>query len=765
MTRVLRGAWSRRGALGTLVAMTAVVVGGTVVVLGFARAAGTSALLTAPLLLLGAVAVPSIGRELATARREEIGLARLRGVHGGRLWRFLLAEPLLAVVLGTLAGAGVGWLAGRLVTTAWLGEAAPMLCGSTLGVALGIAAGALALVMVGSALALREPLALQVAPARRPRAATTAALFLGVLVIVGAGVAAYRARAATTAEPDAVVLLGPALVGLALGQVAVWLLRVLARVATGPTAARGLAPMLVARRLARTDDLATPVRLVVAAAVVGALALTGAVAVGRWADDQARLDAGAPLAFRVDGGAAQALALTHRLDPEGRWLMAAATVPSEGRPGERRAFVDAARYDAVVGDFLDGTPAAGVGPAVAALATETPPLVTEAGARVIELHVELQTLSDLAAPGRLVLHLTYVAGGDYTTTVSLPVRVAAGDGVVRARTEAADCEAACSVTSLAVERGPGDADLRVLLRRAELGGLDLARQAWVPGPDAEPVDDLDGGRLLVNRPDGMEIAPEPDAITTVVPEASTRPLAALVAAGTDPRGVVRTPGGDERPLARVATAGTLPLVGSVGTLADLPSALAGSGPTVSTGQVAVLAAAGTPDALVAELTTAVGTRPRTPADAHRDVWAASGADQARAQALMAVAAALVALLALAAEVARQLRGYRHDVAALRVLGIGLGTARRAGRAELALVAGLVVVAVVAGGWLAARLLLAGLPLLSPPIASTPLDTSPAVVWLLVPAALAAAAVLLVGGRARAVRASETRPAILRNEEG
>ena len=88
--------------------MAVVVVGGAVTVLQFAEAAGTSRWLTAPLLLLGAVAVPSIGAELAVARREEIGLARLRGIHGLRLWRFLLVEPLLAIVTGTLIGLAVG---------------------------------------------------------------------------------------------------------------------------------------------------------------------------------------------------------------------------------------------------------------------------------------------------------------------------------------------------------------------------------------------------------------------------------------------------------------------------------------------------------------------------------------------------------------------------------------------------------------------------------------------------------------------------------
>jgi hypothetical protein len=105
------------------------------------------------------------------------------------------------------------------------------------------------------------------------------------------------------------------------------------------------------------------------------------------------------------------------------------------------------------------------------------------------------------------------------------------------------------------------------------------------------------------------------------------------------------------------------------------------------------------------------------------------------------------------------------VASLRVLGVSTGTARRAGRAELASLTVLVLAVVVAGGWLAVTLLLDGLPLLAVPIAGLPLDTAPHAWPLVVPAVLAAAAVVLVGGRARAVRASTTRPSLLREEEG
>ena len=97
---------------------------------------------------------------------------------------------------------------------------------------------------------------------------------------------------------------------------------------------------------------------------------------------------------------------------------------------------------------------------------------------------------------------------------------------------------------------------------------------------------------------------------------------------------------------------------------------------------------------------------------------------------MAVFCALVALLALAAGVARHLRSYRHDVASLRVLGVGLGAARRAGRVELVTLAVVVVLAVAAGGVLAVQLLLDGLPLVTLSPAALPLDTAPNVLTLI-----------------------------------
>src|SRR5690242_16250650 len=192
MSRTLRGAWSRRGTLLPLLLLTVVVVAGTVTVIGFADRAGTSAMLCVPLLLLGLVAVPTTGRELATARRGEIALARLRGLQGLQLYRLLAGEPFLVLLLGGLVGLVLGGLGSLLATAAWVGGGAALPGPNAVLAGVAVVLVGLVAVLVGMAGALREPLAGQVSTATRPRAASVGALFLDVLVVIAAVVAAYR---------------------------------------------------------------------------------------------------------------------------------------------------------------------------------------------------------------------------------------------------------------------------------------------------------------------------------------------------------------------------------------------------------------------------------------------------------------------------------------------------------------------------------------------------------------------------------------------
>ncbi|EON22505.1 peptide ABC superfamily ATP binding cassette [Nocardioides sp. CF8] len=777
MTRALRGAWSRRGTLLTLLAMTTVVVGGAVAVLGFAEAAGTSRWLMSPLLLLGAVAIPSIGRELAAARREEIGLARLRGIRGLRLGGVLLAEPLVTIVLGTCLGLVLGSLVARVAGSAWLDADVPALGSTAAGVALGTAAGSLLIVLLGTWATVTEPLSVQVATRNRPRRATTLVLFGSVLVIVGAAVAAYRSRQAVVGDPDVLVLLGPALVGLALGQVAIWVLRLLARGATGATATSGLSGFLATRRLSRADDLVTPMRLLVAAAVVGVLALTGASSVTDWVDGGARIAAGGPRSVPVEEGAVQALALTRDLDPEGQHLMAVAVVPNEGRLGERRAYVDAARFESVAGDFYDDTPAAAAAARIDELTTDSADL-TVRGNRLEVASERIE--SGPTATTRLILELDYVTADGKGASIEALLNPRPGQQDRRS-VRLPGCTAGCQVTGLAIARtlagGGGnvfeldDTSYRVLLTQLSVGDRSLLDVAWQP--DRSAIDGLGNIRFypgldlhyrsVANRLDGLEVNPLPDGLLDLQVAAISDPIPEF-AAGAEP-GLPLDIAGNDRVLGEGTRFEALPLLGGIGQLTDLPTSMVGSRPTVPDAETSIVVADDTPSAMLAALTEATGTKARSLEDVRRSVSTAAGADQSRAYALMAAFCALVALLSLAAGIARHLRSYRHDVASLRVLGVGLGEARRAGRVELVALAAVVLISVAAGGWLAVHLLLGGLPLVTVSPAAAPLDTTPRVATLVVPAVLAAVAMLVLGGRARAVRPSATRPSTLREEEG
>ena len=784
MSRVLRGAWSRRGALTTLVLMTVVVVGGAVLVLQFAEAAGTSPWLAAPLLLLGAVAVPSIGAELAVARREEIGLARLRGIHGLRLWRFLLVEPLLAIVVGAAIGLVVGALGTVVATKTWLDDAAPALEQPALVAAGGIAGAALLIVALSAAAALREPLAVQVSTRRRPLRATTLAVFLSVLVFVGAGVAAYRSRGAE-GEPDLVVLLGPALVGLALGQAAIWVIRIAARGLTPTTEKRGMGAFLAARRLARADDLVTPIRLVVAAAVVGALALSGAVGVREWTGEQAGVEVPGARAISTDVGALGAVELTERLDPDGTHLIATAIVRNEGRLPERRAYVDAGRWDAVVGGFYDDTPARAASDSIDRLDTGIAPFQVSGDRLTVVLSgLRVPAVRTFTGPdgeqvrvggGRAELTLRFVTSSNASGAVVLRTRVPADGAPVTRSVRVRECADGCAITGLDVgrdSRGLIDGSpFVVLLGSLDLGDDDLLARPWVPDPVSvqsalnsnffrnyrpPPV-------MVVNRPDGLQVAMLPSVALQLDLEIGESAVPVLVADEDEP--IALDLGGDDRATEVLGVARTMPLLGSVGVLSDIRTSAVGSGPTVPSAEVQIVARGGTPQAMLDEVATATDSSWRTLATVRDALGERHGGAQSVAYALTALACALVALLALGAGVARHVRDYRRDVASLRVLGVSLGTARRAGRAELVSLTVLVLGIVVAGGWLAVTLLLEGLPLLSLPVAGLPLDTTPHAWPLLIPAALSAAAVVLVGGRARAVRAATTRPSQLREEEG
>ncbi len=478
---------------------------------------------------------------------------------------------------------------------------------------------------------------------------------------------------------------------------------------------------LAARRLARADDLVTPVRLVVAAAVVGALALSGAVSVGRWTRDQAGVEVpGARTIVATDLGAMGALDLTEQVDPEGEHLIATAIVRNEERLGERRAYVDAGRWDAVVGDFYDGTPARAASDAVDRLDTDAVPLQVTGDRLTVTARAttlpppQVVTAPDGtrfdSGPTALVVRVSYIGADNVSGRVTATVRFGSegerSEGTVRLRA----CAEGCLITGLEVSRdlsGVFTADpFRVVVRSIAIGDTNLVRSTWLPDPTSVaaalgdrflPPDSVDR-RLLANLPDGLEVSLLPNSSLRLLSESRNGSVPVLVADEEAPQALDL--GGDDRTTDVIGVAQSMPLVGSIGLLSDIRTSAVGSDPTVPSAEVRIIAADGTPDGMLDQVAEATGTSWRSFGAVRDRLGTTHGGAQSVAYALTALACALVALLALGAGVARHLRDYRRDVASLRVLGVSVGTARRAGRAELVSLTVLVLAVVVAGGWLA-----------------------------------------------------------------
>ncbi len=339
-----------------------VVTAGSVAVVGAARVGGTPGAVAAMLVLYGGVALAEQTSRTATARRKDVALARLRGLTGGRLVTFA-AAPLLAVTgVGVALGSALGgWLAARIAAE-W--GASYVLGAREVVVAVALLLGAWATVCLVTAAQLRTPLvdALATQPRRRPASWVTT--FLEILVVLAGVLAVYEAH---RGDRGWVPEIAPALVALAVGQVVMWLL------ALTPRVGHRLGTALTTRRLRRDPEPGSAVRIVVAAGLLLAVTLTGTTAAAAWRDDAAHLRAGGPTVIPFKTGALRAYAAARDADPDGHWLMAATAI-DDLNDRDRRVFVDAARWPAVVGDFVDGTSAAGATGAMATLAGQADPV-------------------------------------------------------------------------------------------------------------------------------------------------------------------------------------------------------------------------------------------------------------------------------------------------------------------------------------------------------------------------------------------------------
>ncbi|GAB3243846.1 hypothetical protein [Nocardioides dilutus] len=703
--RPLRAVWANAGPVLLLVATTALSLVTIVVSAAAAEEARQPVLLAPAALALLVTAGPSV--ELARRRRAEVTLVKLRGTRGLRLLAHVAGQPVTVVLVAGGVGSTAGAAAVRMLHTTW---DLPRLIGVGVLVPAALLVGAQAVVAAGAAVVVaREPL--PVAVRRRSWSgpgpgARFVGMVAGVATVLGAVLAAYSGSGD---DPGSLVLAGPVLFGLAAGQLVVWMTRSASNAAGRVAGVRSTGLLLGVRRALGTEH-AAGVRAVIAAGVVTATSLGALLATAGWADESARLGQGAPLRLDLsDGTAQETLLLTRRLDPEGRWLMAAAVNDGRDEARYRTAWLDLERYDEVASDFLSSTPA-DVDPAVESLRA-APPVRFVTGDGL-----------ELAAAGAETASVTvsYVGDGGSVGSVAVPL----GSG----RAQVEDCAEGCVVLSLAATEA-------VEVTGLSLGGTDLLDLAWVDasgamvGPGAVRL----GAGAVVRPGDGA--GPEPMLVAGRLDFGEDAPQ-------------VDDVGGAPRALEQVGARPALPLVRGAGLLGDLPVALAGAPGTIPAVRSLVLARSDTPEDLLAALREA-GAGPPVSLDPARSDLGAQQRAEDRVRRVGLVSATALGLLALLTGRHRRRQEHAHDDAVMRLLGVRAAELRRARVVEATVLATLVLGAILLGGWVAAVTVVDSAGLVPTGPALLPLDASPRLDVLLgtaVAGALATSASVVRGAR-------------------
>lgn len=638
-------------------------------------------------------------------RRGELALASLRGYRRRRLWLLGMTEPLLILLAAVPVGVVLGYLTARLLARQWLVSGLPVPFVLASGVSAAGVVLATAVVAAGVVrVAVGEPLSTQIAGERRPARPGRAALVVRLAVLAAAAAALVTAwsRSHPTA-PDATDLALPLLLATGVGLLTSLGILLLGSVWIRWSARRRSLASYVASRTVRRRHEGTQVILPVTAALTVAVFTVGmSAAASTWRTSVAATEVGAGLSFPTTLSINRAVGLTQQLDPDGRWLMAAAVnIPGYDFTTPTilpRVVVDTSRLARVASWPSQWT----AGRSAAQVARELGPL----GAPVI------------LKGRRLTVTVTNHVQGDYAT-LGPTLTVLDDEGRLRdvatgpfrpgrstVTTALRHCRTGCRVESIAF--GGPDALVEAMHGRASIDAFEV---------DGRPVGGvLDRGwhvnvslvgarRAVVGQPvvanGRMTLhfsARGPDSYAAVSPDDT--PAAVPLLWGRTATQVPRlsTGAGGMFPVRSVGTAESMPFRGPSGMLMDFTSyirnASIGSGET----QVYVLARTDTPRSVLQGLAAHGMESPETQAAAKHVL------DQdafALALRLYTVVAGLViglAVAGLAATLAVQVPARRRDAASLRVVGVGRRAVMVGVVEEFMIVLGSAVVAgIVAGG--------------------------------------------------------------------
>ena len=279
-------------------------------------------------------------------RVPELALASLRGLSVRQLWALGLAEPVMLLVLATPVGVVVGLAMAWGLARAWLVPGLPLpLPPASLQAAVLVTGAGLAVAVLAVGSVLRVSLSAQLTGVRRP-GVPRRALVLSQLLLVAAAIAVVGSKlvGGEGSRPDLTDLVLPVLVAVVLGLATTRLVAGAAGAWTRRSTSGSLGGFVAARALSRRQEGTLVIIPVTVAVAIGVFSLGIYSAAATWRDSVASTRAPADAVWASPLSLRATYDLTHKLDPDGRWLMTASTMDALGG---RVMVVDAPRLGRV----------------------------------------------------------------------------------------------------------------------------------------------------------------------------------------------------------------------------------------------------------------------------------------------------------------------------------------------------------------------------------------------------------------------------------
>jgi hypothetical protein len=627
------------------------------------------------------VALVLLFRLLAAAmdlRRSELALASLRGFSRRQMWMLGLIEPVLMVVIATPIGLAGGYLGARALARTWLTPGLPMpLSATSILALLVVVLSTLVVATIVVRESLSEPLSAQIAGVRRPGRSGRWSMLLQ-LVLVASAVAVLVATLAHTkkANPDATDLALPVLLAVAAGLLTTIAAQVVARWWSSWTSRRrGVFGYLASRTISRRREGTLVILPLTAALAVAIFAAGVFTAAADWRASDAATIVGADRSYATKLTMDQAVAVTHQIDPAGRWIMA---VAAEYTQDGERLVMDTPRLARVgvwPSSWTPGMSAADVSRALA----PTRPSVTLTGSR-LSLTLDNEVTGDFAT---LTADLTILQpDGTETLVVLGPFH----RGVSTDSAHLPECAKGCLVKQLSFG-GPGGLPEAMsgsaTITGFRVDGRPVRTALDLPWRDAQQL--LDTPSAVAGQPQivpkGIEIrfaSRSADSFAAITPD--DVPLVRPVIVGRTARlTVTRTLANGDLQLHTdasipldvhpVATAESVPVQGPTGMLIDYTMFTRDVSLTNSLTFVTILARSDTPSSVVAALAARGINQPQTLGTTRGLLDQDAFALALNLYLVVAVIVILLALAGLGANLAVQMPARRRDAASLRVVGL------------------------------------------------------------------------------------------------